>query len=380
MITILHATEDHSPRNTGITSAVDTLVRQLIPVVRQEIVCVGPDTIKVPDEVAFHAFETRGLGAIWRMAPGQYPRLQEHIARANVVHLHGLWMWIQWASAREAQKLSIPFVVTPHGMLAPWIWERQIWPHQLKKHLYWHGIAYPTFRHASVIHAITPQEANHLSGYFPGQRLEVIPHGLDVASIDIILSKLICEPAYEKPYILFLGRLSSVKGIDLLIQSFASLPGMNFKLKIAGPVLEREKKYTESLHKFVEQSGLQQRVEFLGPVQGEEKWRLYRQAWVVCQPSFSEVLSMVNLEAATCQTPVITTQNTGIVESWGKEGGILTQAEVPALTTALCQAASWSAVERDERGKSLRALVERTYSWRVISPQWISLYQGLAGQ
>jgi len=126
------------------------------------------------------------------------------------------------------------------------------------------------------------------------------------------------------------------------------------------------------------ESGLLHRVEFLGVVRGIEKWRLYRRAWALCTPSHSEVIGMVNLEAAACGTPVIASVKSGIIPEWGEEGGLLIQPHVDSILDGLRRAAAWSPAERDERGAAMRRVVERHYSWDVIKPRWLELYRSLA--
>ena len=380
MTKILHVTEDHSTGNTGITSAVDSLIHQLLPFFQQEIACIGPEAVQVPNGADLHVLKSHGLWKSWRMAAGQRPLLRQLVAQADVIHLHGIWMWIQWAASQEAYSASKSVILTTHGMLEPWIWDCQSWPHRLKKSIYWDRVAQPTFRCAQIIHALTFSEAEHLRRYFPGNRIEVIPHGLDLSEVNGILSQVKEAQSAKSDYFLFVGRIHPVKGIDLLIQAFAQLPVNEFKLKIVGPVHASEKKYANKLVRMVESTGLQQRVEFLGPVQGIEKWRLYRHAWAFCLPSHSEVIGMVNLEAAASSTPVITTIESGVVADWGRRGGLLIHPNIDSISNALMQATGWSKAEREDRGASLRHLIEDTYSWRVITPRWMSLYKELCSQ
>ena len=86
---------------------------------------------------------------------------------------------------------------------------------------------------------------------------------------------------------------------------------------------------------------------------------------------------MVNLEAAACRTPVITTHATGLGADWTKNGGVLVESESAAIARALTQALHWSVNERTERGSALRSLIETTYSWNATSKSWVSLYERL---
>jgi glycosyltransferase involved in cell wall biosynthesis len=379
MINVLHVTEDHSFQNTGISNAVDGLTRSVPDVINPAIACVGAETLPVRKGVRLYVMTTSGLAKVWRYAPGQDTVLSQAVKSADIVHLHGLWMWIQWAAVREASRQSKPVILTPHGMLEPWIWARQSWPHRLKKTLYWNGIAFPAFRGASVIHALTSYEAVTLAGYFPGKRQVVIPHGINLQAEDQALAQLQQQDKDSPPYFLFVGRLHPVKAIHLLIRAFAQLGDDRFLLKIAGPTQTREQAYADGLHKLVSELGLQQRVTFMGEVQGSIKWQLYRDAWAVCLPSFSEVIGLVNLEAAAAGTPVITTRETGVTEDWDLCGGLFIDPEEGSILSGLQKAIAWTPAERWTRGQSLRGLVEAHYLWERIGQQWAEVYLELSG-
>jgi glycosyltransferase involved in cell wall biosynthesis len=376
MIRVLHVTEDHSPVNTGVTSALDALTRCVPESIKPAIVCVGADPIATRPGVALLALPTAGLAAKWRYSPGSEKELARLVAETDVVHVHGLWMWPQWAAARQAARLGKVLVVTSHGFLQPWQWQRQNWLNRLKKNVYWYGLAYPAFRQAALIHALTPREAGVLAAFFPRHPPRVIPHGIDLAAADQILAGL--PPLGDAPpYFLFLGRLHPGKGIHLLIRAFARLPQTAFILKIAGPTQQREQAYADSIHRLVAELGLADRVLFTGAVSGAAKWQLYRDAWAFCLPSFSEVIGLVNLEAAAAGTPAITSYETGISADWQRSGGLLLHPDEDTIYAALGQAAAWSAAERQARGAGLRALVQQQYSWARVGQQWQEVYAEL---
>jgi glycosyltransferase involved in cell wall biosynthesis len=372
---ILYVTEDHSVDNTGVTRALDALARQLAGSFSAEILAVGPQAVDAPPGVELFLLRSEGIWRTWRMAAGQSHLLRAFIGRTDVVHLHGVWMWPQWAAAREARRQGVPFILTAHGMLEAWTWERQSWPHRLKKTLYWRGLAYPAFKHAALIHALTPNEAVTLRGYFPHAQIVTIPNGVALEEIDRILAELPPSDPAEPPYFLFLGRLHPKKGIHLLIQALAQLPQQEFQLKIAGPSQPREAAYAASLPRLAQELGLGERVHFLDRVEGADKWRLYRDAHAFCLPTFSEGMPLVNLEAAACGTPVLTTPASGVLSSWERGGGVLVEPQVVSLLSGLSQAAGWSRHERDCRGAQLRRLVEMEYSWSAVLPRWVEVYE-----
>ena len=51
-------------------------------------------------------------------------------AGLDLLHLHGLWQYPSHVAGRFARTTGKPLVISPHGMLDPWITSRKAW----KKH------------------------------------------------------------------------------------------------------------------------------------------------------------------------------------------------------------------------------------------------------
>lgn len=374
---IYHVIDDFSPAYYGVTQAIIGLASYLgVRRLHTTVVTAGSATTSIAGGVELKKFPLWVGGRIWR-----FPRRMKAFldtlggSPGTVFHLHGVWMAPQWLAARAARRQGIPAVLSPHNMLAPPLW-RHGRLRRFKKLAYWRTMASPAFGKLSLIHACTATEKEHLSRLFPGQRIEVIPNALDLAEVDKFLTGLekMSTPATSR-YILFLGRLHPIKGIDLLIQAFAaSAPGSGMNLVIAGPPSVPE--YAAKLRSLVRSLGIENKVIFWGPAFGEQKWRLYRDAWAFCAPSHTEVGGMVNLEAAAAATPVITTHATGL-DGWEEGGGILVNPEVHELVRALREVYAWDERERGQRGQKLRGLVKSCHSWESVGPRWLDLYTGL---
>lgn len=85
--------------------------------------------------------------------------LATEIAKADVVHVHGLWEEIQHRSAAIARKRGTPYVVTPHGMLDPWSLAQR----KLKKRIYLNLRLRADLNGAAAIH-FTDREEQALVG------------------------------------------------------------------------------------------------------------------------------------------------------------------------------------------------------------------------
>jgi glycosyltransferase involved in cell wall biosynthesis len=369
---VLHITESHSKKDGGVTTVVNDLTYHLHTIGVFSCVVAATDIEEpTPEGVSFvcMGLSCNRVSSLFSSdLKGRLKRLVQEKS-IDVIHIHGIWMPLQIVSARLAKEMNIPFVVTSHGMLEPWLWSGKGWLGLIKKKLYFNFIVHPAYRQDARIHAITPREAKNLKALFPTNKQETIPNAIDLAVND----KLDFIPTSKA--IFFIGRINPKKGVGLLLESFHNANvSSDWRLIIAGP--EEVPEYFEELCSFVQEHDLESKVTFIGPVYGEEKERLYKSSWVTVVPSYSEVVGMVNLEASSFHCPSITTTTTGLWD-WQEGGGILIEPEEKALTAALKSCVQWSGRERKERGKASFKLVQEKYAWHVVGKQWVHLYDDL---
>lgn len=105
----------------------------------------------------------------------------------------------------------------------------------------------------------------------------------------------------QKKFFLFMGRLVQDKNPDYLIKAFRKARVDGYKLVIAGSN-DAMPEYVEKLHKLGE--GCED-VIFTGPVYGQDKAQLLKNAYCFCLPSTIEGLSIVMMEAASYKLPTI---------------------------------------------------------------------------
>src|SRR5690606_25349030 len=218
--------------------------------------------------------------------------------KINVIHIHGVWMYPQYKAAKYALKNKIPYIISPHGMYEPWLWEKG----SFKKIFYFNFLTKKLFSKATFIHTITPDETKNILKLFHLYKTKTfeIPNLVHLTNY----SPPIEIDQKKENYILYLGRLNQKKGIDILIKSFSEISkDFEIKLYIAGGFSS----YKNELDVIVNQFNMNSKIIFLGLIEDENiKNELYKNCWVFASPSHSEVIGMVNLEAAMCKTPVLT--------------------------------------------------------------------------
>ena len=270
-------------------------------------------------------------------------------------------MHAHYTSSKLAQKNNIPYIVSPHGMLEPW----HLKDKQLKKKVYLKLLLNSLLAKSKIIHAITPFEKENLYRLTGHKNIIEIPNFIHYSKLP---KNLTYNP--EEEYLLFLSRLHTKKGLDILIQSMSQIENKKIKLKIVGT----ENNYSNDLKKLCKELGVENRVSFLGGIYGNEKYNLFANAKAFVAPSYSEAIGMVNLEAAACKTPVITSFNTGINPEWNNNGGIMIKPNTEQLTLAIDAAVNWSVEERIQRGSQLSDFVINNYSWEKKGYLWDQLY------
>jgi glycosyltransferase involved in cell wall biosynthesis len=129
---------------------------------------------------------------------------------------------------------------------------------------------------------------------------------------------LVAEPLYHPPklasrliggpytdYVLSVGRLESVKRVDLIIAAMAKVPS-NIRLIVAGDGTQRQ-----NAERMAQEAGVNDRVTFLGNVEDDQLIELYAKALAVIYPPYDEDFGYVTLEAFLARKPVITCVDSG---------------------------------------------------------------------
>ena len=134
-------------------------------------------------------------------------------------------------------------------------------------------------------------------------------------------------------YILSVGRLCSIKRVDLMVRALAHV-SRRLKLKIAGgadePAIE------SYLRSEVQKHHLWERVEFLGRVSDEALLDLYANCFAVYYAPHDEDYGFVSIEARGAAKPVITATDSGTVLDFiaGERNGIVVEPSEQAIGNA----------------------------------------------
>jgi glycosyltransferase involved in cell wall biosynthesis len=308
---------------------------------------------------------------------GPEANLEGSVARAEVVHLHGLWQGHTRRGALAARRADVPYIVAAHGMAEPWALRHKA----LKKKVYTALVEGKNLRRASCLHALSRPEIGHLRAFAPRAPICLVPNGVDLRPFDDLPPRSELEAEHPelagKFILLFYGRLHVKKGLDLLAKALGAIGSDRADLHVvlAGNddgALKPFRNEVESLH-------MSDRVTCVGHASSERARRIWGAADAFILPSYSEGFSMAILEALAARKPVVATTSCHFPELARAEGGIVVEPTEAGVTAGLRDLLERSDVERRDLAGRGRTLVESQYTWDRQAERLAGVYRWVAG-
>jgi glycosyltransferase involved in cell wall biosynthesis len=272
-------------------------------------------------------------------SPRLKPWLEKNIGRYDAVVVHGLWQdfgRVVRTTCRE--RGNPPYFVFPHGMLDPAL--RKTYPvRHFKKWLYWQLIERRVLRDARAVLFTCEEERRLARLSFPRYQCmeEVITYGTDVPDTGGVgfapAWQARCPSAMGRHFWLFLGRVHSKKGVDLLLQAYAAvrkaipesrLPGFP-DLVIAGPCLDAG--YLTTLKKIADDEKITPFIHWAGMLTGDAKWGALQSAEAFILPSHQENFGIAVVEALACGKPVLISNCVNIWRELVADGAALVESD-----------------------------------------------------
>jgi glycosyltransferase involved in cell wall biosynthesis len=248
----------------------------------------------------------------WRFSYQLYNYIKKNINNFDIVHVHGLWVFPTYYGARCANRSDIPCIVSPHGMVQNFAISQK----RIKKFFYWTLFERHVFNMAKLIHCITLGEEASVKT-LSSTKAFVLPNG-------VFINKYKERKHHQPDSLLFVGRLHPIKGIENLIKSIGLIDHVN--LIIAG---KGTKEYEVYLQRLVCDLGLNNRINFVGFVEKNIIHQLYDQSTALIVSSYTEVLSLVAIEALADSMPVIITKQCDFEDIQKYNAGVIIKNNLP---------------------------------------------------
>lgn len=268
---------------------------------------------------------------------------------AELVHAHG-YKALVYAMLARSKRSSL--VVTHHGETG----------HDRLAQFY-EGLARSLYTRVDRVFAVSNATTEALvAASVPRAKLRTVPNPVSFPAPGSETG-----PPRAEGALLFLGRLSEEKGLDVLLRALASHRApkeLTLDVAGAGPCAHGWKALSTEL-------GLEQRVRWLGVRRDVPE--LLSRAEALVLPSRREGLPLVILEAGACEVPIVASRVGGVPEAvWEGENAILVApGDVEAWSIALESLPSQRRTLREgarRRGPEIRAR-HSPESWAALTAQ-----------
>jgi glycogen synthase len=346
-------------------------------------------------------------------APGTFPsqnaqfaKLVDTLARnvvfsgsveaSDVVHCHTWYTHLGGCILRNL--FRIPLVLTTHSLEPHRPWKAEQLGNAYHVSTWLERTAYQNADGVVAVSQSMKADVHALYGV-PQDRIRVIPNGIDVEEYrpspdPSLLRSYGIDP--ERPFALFVGRITRQKGVLHLINAIRHLKEGTQVVLCAGAPDTRE--IGEEMTRKVEAA----RRDSSHPIVWIEKMlpkkeviALYSHAAVFVCPSVYEPFGIINLEAMACGAPVVASKVGGIPEVVVHgDTGLLVGLEArgpedfepkdPARFSRELAAAVNSLLESPELRKAMaakaRKRVEDQFAWSQVAARTHQFYQELIGK
>ena len=299
----------------------------------------------------------------------------DKLATTDLVHVHNIWGYTNLLAAGICPKLSVPFVVSTHGMLDPNSFGRK----KIKKAIYGKVMEWPALRKAQAIFVTHSEEdrlARETCSDLP--EAQVVSLGTeDPPSISREKLKFDFHSKFplckNQRLVLFLGRIHPKKGIDLLVRAMLTVRARHPEttLVLAGP---GEPEYLKAVRRQCRESGIGSGVVFTGMLEGNDKWAALAAADVFALPSYQENFAIALVEALRMGVPAVVSQRINI---WKDliDGNAAVECELTSSSVA--EKINFLLYENDKAariGENAAKLAAAKYTWKQSGEALIAAY------
>lgn len=378
---LLRISRSLNPSGGGIAEGV----RQITPHLDSLGVSTTLVSLDLPDSpwLQNQPCTTLGLGPVltgYGYRRGLATSIRALAEEHDAVIVEGIWQYHAFATWRALRGTSIPYFVYTHGMLDPWF--KRTYPGKhLKKWAYWPWADYRVLRDAKAVLFTAQSElllARQSFWLYKANEV-VVGYGTSAPPSCVAAQSLAFNDRFphlrDKRILLFLGRIHPKKGVDLLIESFASVAKHDdhLHLVIAGP---DQVGWQGALEDRAVSLGIADRITWTGMLSGDLKWGAFRCAELFCLPSHQENFGVVVAESLACGLPVAISDPVNISAEVSSAGaGLVHPDSVAGTTRALQTWLSLTDLEKSEMSSNAKQLFRDKYDFSAVARSLLPVIQ-----
>jgi glycogen(starch) synthase len=323
----------------------------------------GIDLHRVP--ITFRVFNTP-------VSVKAFGLINELAQDVDLIHAYAYPVFFSDISAYIASKIKVPFVlewvIDPRQAL---VYKENMFA-KFVTDFYMNIQGSRVFRKATVIITLSENYKQYLvSKGLPQKKIETIPCGIDTQLFNPKVSPIGLGDNYEF-MILYVGRISSQKGLDVLLKAFPEILREHPDTLLVIIGLCDQPDFWRKLQYYLK--NVKDHVQFLGSMPQNLLAKYYKTADLLVFPSRYESFGMVPLEASACGTPVVSSF-AGAVEDATKKVAYLVENDKPSHLAKAVNYLLSNADLRKKMGWQAAELVAKEYSWETALDKYEATYK-----
>lgn|GEM_PF-49532 len=301
--------------------------------------------------------------------------LFRNVMKYDLIHIHGLFSFPSLATAIAARCSLRPYAIRPLGVLNRWGMQNH--RPRLKK-LSMMLIEKPMLEGSCFVHYTSDAEADQANALGFTAHWIVMPLGIDPSDYGVLPSKDVFYSVFPQTagckIMLFLSRIDSKKGLDLLIDAMPEIivrhPDAVLVIVGHGNV-----DFINSLKARAENMGVSGKIVWCGFLSGDVKLSAFRSARLFVLPSYSENFGLALLEAMASGTACVASREVGLAqENEARDTLAICDTNVESLKASICRLLEDESL-CESLGAKARALALKRYTVNTMTLRLTRIYQ-----
>ena len=269
------------------------------------------------------------------------PKIYSQISKNNpdIIHTIGIRSFQSFIAAIISKKKNIPLIISDQGGLSthPSLKNEPL----LKRLLY--KLQTPMIRYianqASKIIVANEYEKEIFSEFVDKSRIGIVRNGINLEILDSKETDFMKKHGIKEPFILFLGRFTKIKGIDVLLHAIKIVKKERVSLKTKFVIMGVDFGFQNEMFDMINKLKIANEVIVIKNPSRDDVITAYKKSKFLVLPSRWELSPLTPLEGFAFKKPVISTNVHGIpyTISNGKNGILVEPGDPLSLSNAILE-------------------------------------------